>query len=266
MANSRCVLGLALQLPTRALAVRVGFSGGSLESDVPTVVLVDRTPDLTHSRGTGYLFQPVPASDQLASTHAPPSPPSSQQHCGRSPTDPYCTDSRQSVPGYSPAMASPPSAAVLVRLSPADSGEILTLQRAAYVSEAQAHGDLELPPLVQSLEELAAELADPQVLALGLREGARLLAAVRIRLDGDSADLGRLTVVPDRRVRAWAAACCAMRRNKFPHGVHQLRLFTGEHSLANQRLYQRHGYLEDGRTAAGHYQLVHMTKVLPRGN
>jgi len=209
MANSRCVLGLALQLPTRALAVRVGFSGGSLESDVPTVVLVDRTPDLTHSRGTGYLFQPVPASDQLASTHAPPSPPSSQQHCGRSPTDPYCTDSRQSVPGYSPAMASPPSAAVLVRLSPADSGEILTLQRAAYVSEAQAHGDLELPPLVQSLEELAAELADPQVLALGLREGARLLAAVRIRLDGDSADLGRLTVVPDRRVRAWAAACCA---------------------------------------------------------
>jgi hypothetical protein len=121
----------------------------------------------------------------------------------------------------------------LVRLSPADSGEILTLQRAAYVSEAQAHGDLELPPLVQSLEELAAELADPQVLALGLREGARLLRHAEEQVSAR---------------------------------VHRLRLFTDEHSLANQRLYQRHGYLEDARTAAGHYQLVHMIKVLPRGH
>jgi hypothetical protein len=30
-----------------------------------------------------------------------------------------------------------------------DAGEILTLQRAAYVTEAQAHGDLTLPPLTQ---------------------------------------------------------------------------------------------------------------------
>jgi ribosomal protein S18 acetylase RimI-like enzyme len=163
-------------------------------------------------------------------------------------------------------MASPPSAAILVRLSPADSGEILTLQRAAYVSEAQAHGDLELPPLVQSLEELAAELADPQVLALGLREGARLLAAVRIRLDGDSADLGRLTVVPDRQGQGLGSRLLRHAEEQVSARVHRLRLFTGEHSLANQRLYQRHGYLEDARTAAGHYQLVHMTKVLPRGH
>ncbi|MFY9806867.1 MAG: hypothetical protein WCC47_09170 [Pseudonocardiaceae bacterium] len=67
----------------------------------------------------------------------------------------------------------------LVRLSAVDAGEVLTLQRAAYVTEAQAHGDLALPPLVQSLAELAVELTNPKVLALGLREGARLVAAVR---------------------------------------------------------------------------------------
>ena len=53
----------------------------------------------------------------------------------------------------------------LVRLGAEDAGEVLTLQRAAYVTEAQAHDDLNLPPLRQSLAEVAAELADPEVLA-----------------------------------------------------------------------------------------------------
>jgi hypothetical protein len=35
-----------------------------------------------------------------------------------------------------------------------DAGEVLTLQRAAYVTEARAHGDLNLPPLRQSLSQL----------------------------------------------------------------------------------------------------------------
>ncbi len=34
----------------------------------------------------------------------------------------------------------------LVRLGAEDAGEVLTLQRAAYVTEAQAHADLNLPP------------------------------------------------------------------------------------------------------------------------
>jgi ribosomal protein S18 acetylase RimI-like enzyme len=46
-----------------------------------------------------------------------------------------------------------------------------------------------------------------------------------------------------------------------PERVQLLRLFTGEHSLANQRLYKRHGYIEDHRSSGGDYQLVHMTKV-----
>jgi GNAT superfamily N-acetyltransferase len=88
---------------------------------------------------------------------------------------------------------------VLLRLSAADAGEVFTLQRAAYVTEAQAHGDLALPPLVQSLAELVVELTDPQVLALGLREGARLVAAVRVRIEAEAAELRRLVVAPDRQ-------------------------------------------------------------------
>jgi hypothetical protein len=51
-----------------------------------------------------------------------------------------------------------------------DAGEILTRQQAAYVTEAQAHRDLDLAPLRQSLAELAAELDDPRMLAIGWRD------------------------------------------------------------------------------------------------
>lgn len=54
---------------------------------------------------------------------------------------------------------------LLVRLGADDAGEVLVLQRAVYVTEAQA--DVNLPPLRQSLAEVAAELADPKVLAVG---------------------------------------------------------------------------------------------------
>ncbi|SDY91874.1 hypothetical protein SAMN05661080_05018 [Modestobacter sp. DSM 44400] len=71
----------------------------------------------------------------------------------------------------------------LVELGPEDAGEeVLTLQRAAYVTEGQAYDDVHLPPLRQTLTDLRAELADPQVVAVGWRnDDGRLLAAIRAR-------------------------------------------------------------------------------------
>jgi predicted GNAT family N-acyltransferase len=87
-----------------------------------------------------------------------------------------------------------------LRLGADDVGEMLTLQRAAYVTEAQAHGDLAMPPLVQTLEELRAELAEPAVTGWGFRADGRLVAGVRVRLTGPaSAEIGRLVVAPDRQ-------------------------------------------------------------------
>ncbi|WP_350246446.1 hypothetical protein RBB84_18830 [Rhodococcus sp. D-6] len=66
-------------------------------------------------------------------------------------------------------------------LTTADAGQLLTLQRAAYVAEAQAHRDLELPPLTETLDELITELVQPAVTALGIRDDTgRLIAAVRL--------------------------------------------------------------------------------------
>lgn len=150
-----------------------------------------------------------------------------------------------------------------------DAGEVLTLQRAAYVTEARDHDDLDLPPLRQSLADLEAELADPQVLAAGWRNGTgRLLAAVRVRIaagDPVVAHVSRLAVVPDWQGRRLGSRLLAEIETHLPAEASQLRLFTGEYSHANLRLYARHGYLESHRepTGAG-YALVHLHKPAPR--
>lgn len=152
-----------------------------------------------------------------------------------------------------------------MRLGVEDAGEVLTLQRAAYVTEAQAHGDTDLPPLRQVLSELAAELADPAGLALGWRDArGRLVAAARARVIGassDVAEIGRLTVAPDRQGQRLGTRLLAAIEAELPAGVTGLRLFTGERSEGNLRLYARAGYTETGRqpTGAG-YSLVHLSK------
>jgi ribosomal protein S18 acetylase RimI-like enzyme len=151
---------------------------------------------------------------------------------------------------------------VLCRLGTADAGEMLTLQRAAYVSEAQLHHDLRMPPLTQTLEDLRAHLEDPAVIALGVREGGRLVAAVRLLDLGDGrVALGRLTVAPDRQHRGLGTRLLHESETAVPGAV-EIELFTGEHSEANLRLYMRLGYVETHRTSAGNHELVHLSKVL----
>lgn len=64
----------------------------------------------------------------------------------------------------------------LAELTPSDSGEVLTQQRAAFVTEARAHRDHRLPPLAQTLADLQAELREPSCPGWGIREPGRLVA------------------------------------------------------------------------------------------
>lgn len=144
-------------------------------------------------------------------------------------------------------------------LDQASAGEILTLQRAAYITEAAAHRDFALPALTQSIDELRAEMASPDVIALGVREAGRLLGAVRLRRTEHATEVGRLTVVPDRQGQGIGSLLLSQAETAFAE-TEQMRLFTGEHSLANIRLYERNGYVETARTPAGEYSLVHFAK------
>src|SRR5699024_2551859 len=61
-------------------------------------------------------------------------------------------------------------------------GELLTVRRAAFVTEAQIYQDPHLPALTQSLTELRADLARDDVVTIGGWHGTRLVGSVRVQL------------------------------------------------------------------------------------
>jgi ribosomal protein S18 acetylase RimI-like enzyme len=155
---------------------------------------------------------------------------------------------------------------VVVRLGPDCAGELLTLQRAAYVTQARLHADLDLPVLVEPLERVRARLADPAVTTIGLRlrDTGRLVGSVHVAGPaGGTAELGRLAVAPD--VQGWGLGTrlVELAEAALPAGAQRMRLFTGEHSTSNLRLYERLGYVRTHRTPApAGYDLVHLAKDL----
>jgi len=76
-----------------------------------------------------------------------------------------------------------------------------------------------------------------------------------------TAEVGRLTVVPDRQGQGLGSRLLRALEAELPANVLELRLFTGEHSNRNIKLYARLGYVETGRQPTGaDYSLVHMRK------
>lgn len=143
------------------------------------------------------------------------------------------------------------------RLEVADAGEVLTLQRAAYVTEARAHDDWDLPPLLETLEETRAALAG---LSWGIREHGRLVASVRLTVSGEVGVIGRLVVAPDRQGCGLGGGLLAAVEAAAPSPVTLFRLFTGSKSAGPLRLYTKHGYRETHRTPENNHELVHLEK------
>jgi GNAT superfamily N-acetyltransferase len=123
---------------------------------------------------------------------------------------------------------------MLRAIAPGDAGEVLTLQRAAFVTEAQAHGDPHLPPLTQTLAELRAEFEDPSCRGWTVREAVRLVACVRVHVSGDIADLIRLVVASDRQGGGIGTRLLRAAEDRLPPHVREIRLFTGERSHASR--------------------------------
>ncbi|MFI5608477.1 GNAT family N-acetyltransferase [Amycolatopsis sp. NPDC051903] len=148
-------------------------------------------------------------------------------------------------------------------LTEADAGELLTVQRAAYLSEARAHLNFDLPPLVESLDQVRAALADPACRVWGVRDGGRLIASVRLRVAGAVGDIGRLAVAPDRQGAGLGSALLLAVEELAPAEITCFRLCTGERSAGPLHLYAKLGYRETHRSPEADYQLIHLEK--PRG-
>lgn len=128
------------------------------------------------------------------------------------------------------------------RLRGRHAGELLTVQRAAYVTEAQRYATAALPPLVETVDQVRADLLAPSVVALGAWLGPRLVGSVRGRTDGDRMEVARLAVAPDVQGRGVGRRLLAAVERAAPPGVRTLWLVTGHASDDALRLYRRAGY------------------------
>jgi ribosomal protein S18 acetylase RimI-like enzyme len=125
-------------------------------------------------------------------------------------------------------------------------GEALTVQLAAYVTEAQRYGTPDLPPLRESLAALRADLASGTP-AFGAWLGERLVGSVRGRLDGDRMQVSRLAVAPDVQRLGIGGRLLAALEAAAPREVNTFWLVTGARSDGPLALYDRAGY-----TVVGH--------------
>ncbi|WP_344214730.1 GNAT family N-acetyltransferase [Kribbella sancticallisti] len=124
----------------------------------------------------------------------------------------------------------------------ADAGELLTLQRAAFLTEAQAYDDLSIPPLQESLEECAARVARGQVWkALA---GTRIVGSVQLDISAGVGRIGRLMVAPDWQGKGIATKLLRVAEQTAPAEVTAYELSTGAQSERSLQLYRNAGYRE----------------------
>lgn len=141
-------------------------------------------------------------------------------------------------------------------------GELLTVRRAAFVSEAQLYDDPHIPPLTQTLEELRADLADPDVTTLGAWSGHRLVGSIRIGREGTRATLGRLAVVPDLQGQGIGTQLLLAVPEHLPQDTSEVWVFTGQDSVQNLAMYTKHGYEHQYDQAAGDLTYAYLRKIL----
>jgi tRNA (guanine37-N1)-methyltransferase len=145
--------------------------------------------------------------------------------------------------------------------TPADAGEILTLQLACWVTEARANATLEIPPLAEDLADVTAWLQEWTTFVV--RSAGRLVGGARGRLVGEVWDVGRLMVAPDLRGRGLGRWLLGHIEAAAPPDARRLSLFTGSASADNLRMYHRAGYRRD-RVQPDDPGVVHLSKAIRR--
>ena len=129
--------------------------------------------------------------------------------------------------------------------SPGDAPEILAVQRLAFAPAAVRYDIPDLPPLVESVEEVERAIAGSVVLK-ALDETGRLVGSVRGEdRDGD-VYVGRLVVHPEAQRRGTATALMLALEDRFPD-ARRFELFTGNFNEPGMGLYLKLGYAETRR-------------------
>jgi predicted N-acetyltransferase YhbS len=141
-----------------------------------------------------------------------------------------------------------------------DAGEVLTVQRAAYVSEAQLYDNPNMSALHETVADLRKAIADEVVLVARL--GTRIVGAVRGSLGSDECQVGRLVVAPDMQGQGIGRRLLVAIEDEVP--ASRFTLWTGHRSVGNLGLYRSVGYeVAREERVADTLTLVHLDKRRP---
>jgi GNAT superfamily N-acetyltransferase len=127
----------------------------------------------------------------------------------------------------------------IVEAVPADAEAILALQKIAYEREARRYDDWTIPPMVETLDTVRDQIAQHVVLK-AIADG-KLAGSARGVATGNVCEVCRLSVDPALQRRGIGSALIAAIEQRFPE-IEAFELFTGNRSIENLRLYERHGY------------------------
>lgn len=145
-------------------------------------------------------------------------------------------------------------------------GELLTLRRAAFVTEAQLYDDPNIPALTQTFEELISDLDRSDVVTLGAWFGSRLVGSVRVELQEDRALLGRLSVAPDLRKQGIGTQLLMAILKYLPEETKEVWIFTGQDAKQNLALYDQNGFEQQYDQNVGDLTYAYLRKILGDGD
>lgn len=120
-----------------------------------------------------------------------------------------------------------------------DAEEILILQKLAYRSEAEIYNDFNIPPLVQTLENIEKDFEN-QYFLKAVMDG-KIIGSVREYTKEGTCYIGRLIVHPDFQNRGIGTDLMNEIERIF-NTCRRCELFTGDKSERNLYFYQKLGY------------------------
>lgn len=145
-----------------------------------------------------------------------------------------------------------------------EAGELLTIRRAAFVSEAQLHDDPRIPPLTQTLDELRDDLGRTDVVTLGAWIEHRLVGSIRVEVDGTRATLGRLAVVPDLQGKGIGTQLLLAIPPYLPPETSEVWVFTARDRVQNITAATL-GYEDEHDEALGDLTYAYLRRILGEG-
>jgi len=120
-----------------------------------------------------------------------------------------------------------------------DLEEILTLQKLAYISEAELYNDYSIAPLTQTLESINEDFGKMTILK-AVEEG-KIIGSVRAFEENGVCHIGRLIVHPAFQNRGIGKMLMREIEGYFP-ACRRFSLFTGKRSVKNLSIYGKLGY------------------------